>query len=424
MPTSVLKTAAGGAGLDAAYFKGEKLEGDRAVKRVDALVDFDFVATPPSNELGVANFSARWTGYLVPETSGEYELGAAGDEGYRLWLDGQVVVEDWGIHGTTTKTKKVQLEAGKKYALKLEYFQDGGGGEARLIWTPPVTGSVMNDAIALAKAADVVVAVVGITADLEGEEMTVTVPGFKGGDRTGLELPKEEQELLEAMKATGKPLVVVLMTGSALSVNWAAKNANAMVDAWYSGEEGGLAVAQTLMGDNNPAGRLPITFYKGVDQLPEFTDYSMKGRTYRYFEGEPLYPFGYGLSYSKFSYGAVKLSAKTLKAGESLTAEVDVKNGSGRDGDEVVQVYLTFPKVPGVPLRALRGMKRVTVKAGATEHVKLTLDARGLSSVDEKGERRVAAGDYKLTMGGGQPGTAAQMSEASFVVKGEQKVAD
>jgi beta-glucosidase len=275
--------------------------------------------------------------------------------------------------------------------------------------------------VAEAKAADVVVAVVGITSDLEGEEMTVTTPGFKGGDRTSLDLPAPEEGLLKAMKATGKPLVVVLMNGSALSVNWAAANANAIVDAWYSGEEGGLAVAQTLVGENNPAGRLPVTFYKGVDQLPAFTDYSMKERTYRYFTGEPLYPFGYGLSYSKFAYSGLKLSTKKLKAGETLTAAVHVKNVSEREGDEVVEVYLCFPKIAGVPIHALRGMERVRLKRGASETVRVTLDARGLSSVDELGGRRVAAGDYRLSMGGAQPGSG-PVVETGFVIEGEMKL--
>jgi beta-glucosidase len=212
----------------------------------------------------------------------------------------------------------------------------------------------------------VAVAVVGITSQLEGEEMKVEVPGFKGGDRTSLDLPKQEEDLLEALKRTGKPLIVVLMNGSALSVNWAKAHANAILDAWYSGEEGGTAIAQTLAGMNNPAGRLPVTFYTGVAQLPPFEDYAMKNRTYRYFEGTPLYPFGYGLSYSQFSYSNLKLSTEQLNAGDPLTVEADVKNISDRDGDEVVELYLSFPKSPTAPIRALRGFTRVSVAAGAT----------------------------------------------------------
>jgi beta-glucosidase len=228
--------------------------------------------------------------------------------------------------------------------------------------------------------------------------------------------------LLEALKGAGKPLVVVLMNGSALSVNWANDNANAIVDAWYSGEEGGTAIAQTLAGINNPGGRLPVTFYKGVEQLPEFEDYTMKNRTYRYFSGQPLYPFGYGLSYSKFEYSNLKLSSPELEAGSPLTVDVDVKNASPRAGDEVVELYVSFPKVPGAPLRALRGCQRIHVDAGKLQHVKLTLQPRDLSYVNEAGNRMVGAGDYVITTGGGQPGTGAAHTDAKLIVRGEQKL--
>ncbi len=252
--------------------------------------------------------------------------------------------------------------------------------------------------------------------------MKVEVPGFKGGDRTSLDLPKEEEDLLEGLKTTGKPLIVVLMNGSALSVNWASEHADAILDAWYSGEEGGTAIAQTLAGVNNPAGRLPVTFYKGIEQLPPFEDYAMKGRTYRYFEGRPLYPFGYGLSYSKFSYSNLKLSTTTLNASDPLTVEADVKNESDRAGDEVVELYLTFPKSPVAPIHALRGISRIHVAGGETQHVQFTLNARDLSEVVENGDRMVAAGNYRVTVGGGQPGTAAPQSSAEFAVSGEQKL--
>jgi beta-glucosidase len=267
-----------------------------------------------------------------------------------------------------------------------------------------------------------VVAVVGITSQLEGEEMKVDEPGFKGGDRTSLDLPKDEEDLLEALKTTGKPLVVVLMNGSALSVNWADQHANAILDAWYSGEEGGTAVAQTLAGANNPAGRLPVTFYKGIDQLPAFEDYSMKSRTYRYFAGQPLYGFGHGLSYSKFEYGNLKVSGAQLKAGDSFAVDADVRNTSQREGDEVVELYLSFPQSPVAPRYALRGFTRIHVGAGDTQHVHFILDARDLSEVDDKGDRVVASGTYRVTVGGGQPGTGAPHAEAEFRIKGKRKL--
>ncbi len=228
--------------------------------------------------------------------------------------------------------------------MKIEFMSGGFG--TKLVWLPANAEPILEAASA-ARQVDVVIAVVGITSKLEGEEMKVDLPGFIGGDRTSLNLPEEEEALLGALKGTGKPLVVVLMNGSALAVNWANDHANAILDAWYSGEEGGTAVAETLAGANNPSGRLPVTFYKGVEQLPDFDDYAMKHRTYRYFTGQPLYPFGFGLTYSTFLYSDLKLSSNDLHAGDPLAIDVDVKNTSQRAGDEVVELFLNFPEATG-----------------------------------------------------------------------------
>jgi beta-glucosidase len=303
--------------------------------------------------------------------------------------------------------------------LKIDYQRAEGATEpGQLVWSK-IDRRPSPGALAAAKDVDVVVAVVGITSELEGEEMPVSEEGFKGGDRTSLDLPKPEQDLLESVAATGKPLVVVLMNGSALSVNWVKEHANAILEAWYSGEEGGAAIAQTLAGVNNPAGRLPVTFYTGVEQLPAFEDYSMSNRTYRYFKGAPLYPFGYGLSYSKFEYSNVKLSANNLHAGDPLNVDADVKNTSARDGDEVVELYLTYPKLPGAPIRALCGFTRVHVRAGETKHVNVPVNPRDLSHVNEAGDRIIAPGSYKLSVGGGQPATDAPVVETDLTITGE-----
>jgi beta-glucosidase len=287
-----------------------------------------------------------------------------------------------------------------------------------LVWSK-VDLSPQPAAVEAAKAADVVIAVVGITSELEGEEMQVNEPGFKGGDRTSLDLPKPEQDLLEAVAAAGKPLVVVLTNGSALGVNWAKEHANAIVDAWYPGEEGGTAVAETLSGKNDPAGRLPVTFYKDVSQLPPFESYAMKGRTYRYFEGTPLYPFGYGLSYTSFSYGGLIGPSGVIAAGDPADFEVTVTNTGKKAGDEVAQLYLEFPDVPGRPLRALRAFRRVHLEAGASQKVHFELNARDLSMVSEAGEPIVADGKYTVSVGGGQPGSGVQVVKAAFEVKGK-----
>ncbi len=274
------------------------------------------------------------------------------------------------------------------------------------------------EAIEAAKNADVVVAVVGITSRLEGEEMKVDEPGFLGGDRTSLDLPKPEEALLEAVAATGKPLVVVLTNGSALGVNWAKDHANAILDAWYPGEEGGAAVADTLSGRNNPAGRLPVTFYKDVSQLPPFVDYSMKGRTYRYFTGTPLYPFGYGLSYTTFAYSGLTVPTAPVTAGNPVVVEATVTNTGKRAGDEVAQLYLSFPDVPGRPLRALRGFQRVHLEPGASQKLRFELQPRDLSMVTEAGEPIVAQGWYAVSVGGNQPYVGVPVLTRPIQIKG------
>jgi beta-glucosidase len=421
IPASALSTVDGRPGLKGEYFSGKEWERTPAVVRVDQTVNLQpfhpepSALTPPP---GLRDFSVRWTGFLTPPESGSYQLGLIGSN-HRLWLDDQLLVDDFVLHDAKPTMATVLLEKGHRYALKAEYGQGGTG--TKLVWLKIISQPIA-EAVAAAKESDVAIAIVGITSQLEGEEMKVDLPGFQGGDRTSLDLPKEEEDLLEALATTGKPVVVVLMNGSALAVNWADQHANAILDAWYSGEEGGTAIAETLAGRNNPAGRLPVTFYKEVEQLPPFEDYAMKNRTYRYFEGQPLYPFGYGLSYSKFEYSNLKLSTQELKAGDSLGAEVDVKNVSDREGDEVVELYLSFPKTPGAPFRALRGFTRVHFGPSATQHVRFELGARDLSLVNEAGDRVVAPGTYSVRVGGGQPGTAAPGAEARLSIHGEQKL--
>jgi beta-glucosidase len=424
IPTSMLSTDDGKPGLKGEYFTGD-LSGKPQVVRVDPYVDLqlshaDSHALPVPT--GMKDYSVRWTGFLTPAESGTYQVGLMGSM-QRLWIDGKLVIDDAVGHDPNPQVATLQLEKGHRYAVKVEYM--AGGRTSKLIWLP-VTGDPLVEAVSAAREADVVVAVVGITSKLEGEEMKVDIPGFRGGDRTSLNLPAEEEALLGALRGSGKPLVVVLMNGSALAVNWANDHANAILDAWYSGEEGGTAIAQTLAGINNPAGRLPVTFYKGTEQLPEFEDYAMKNRTYRYFAGEPLYGFGHGLSYTTFEYSAMKLSnpshLATLNAGDPLDVEVDIKNTGKRNGDEVAELYISFPKLPGTPLRALRGFTRVHLKAGEQKHIKLTLSPRDLSYVNDAGDRFVSTGDYVITVGGGQPGTGAPHAESHLMIQGEQKL--
>ena len=315
----------------------------------------------------------------------------------------KLVVDEWGVgDAPSILSGATTLAAGGVYPIKVEAFQTGPRGTQKLLWSPPVDSG--KEAVAAAQAADVVVFVGGLSARVEGEEMKVEAEGFAGGDRTSLDLPKPQQELLERLHATKKPIMLVLMNGSALSVNWAAKNIPAIVEAWYPGGDGGHAVAGLIAGDYSPAGRLPVTFYQSASQLPPFGDYRMDGRTYRYFKGEVLYPFGHGLSYTTFNYKAPSLSAKAIKAGDALKATVELTNAGKRDSDEVVQLYIAKPGDKAKP--TLAGFSRVNVKAGQRRKVTLKVDARALSQVDEQGVRKVVPGAYTLHLGGGQPGHA------------------
>jgi beta-glucosidase len=423
VPASVLTTD-GKPGVKAVYTKldmaammSPNYKPNVLTSRVEPGIDIS--AQPlPLEVAGVRPLGIHWEATLTPTETGDYNLGLQGNGLFRVSLDGKQVTQGWNTSNEAVMGR-VHLEQGKAAQLQIDYGQ-GQDAEAmtKLVWSK-VDMKPKPEAVAAARAADVVIAVVGITSQLEGEEMQVNEPGFKGGDRTSIDLPKPEQDLLEALATAHKPLVVVLTNGSALGVNWAKDHANAILDAWYPGEEGGAAVAETLSGRNNPGGRLPVTFYKDVSQLPPFEDYSMKGRTYRYFEAMPLYPFGYGLSYSTFSYSELTLPTVAVAAGSQVNADITVTNTGSRAGDEVAQLYLVFPDVAGAPLRALRGFQRVHLEAGESRKLHFELKPRDLSMVTEAGEPIVAEGEYGISIGGGQPHTGAKALSGTFNMKGK-----
>ena len=388
-------------GLKGEYYANEKLEGAPAMTRTDASVNFEWAYFGVTPQM-VHNYSVRWTGVLVAPQTGNYLIGFTGEDGYRLWLDGKVLVEDWTPHRpATTETKQVHLEAGHAYPVKIEYFQLIRGSEARLIWS--ILGKGENDAVEAARQADLVVVAMGLSPRIEGEEMKVAADGFAGGDRTKIDLPAPQEKLLERIFAARKPVVLVLMGGSAIAANWADEYLPAIVDAWYPGEEGGTAIAELLAGDYSPSGRLPVTFYKSLAQLPPFDDYSMAKRTYRYFQGEPLYPFGYGLSYTTFTYKNPHVSATNVGANGTISVSVDVSNTGAMAGDEVVQLYLTHKGVAGAALRALEGFQHTHLDPGQTKTVTFELADRQLSIVDGAGTRRIVPGTVQVWVGGGQP---------------------
>jgi len=402
-------------GLRGAYYRGRELRGDPVLTRLDPKVDFRWDRGAPTDEpvargeldaaraLEGDDFSVRWTGVLVPPASGEYELVVTANDGVRLSVDGRPVLEEWNEASVARAlVARIRLEAGREHALRLEYFEHQRDAEVRLGWKPPSAGTPFDAAVSAARDSDLVVFVGGLTAEVEGEEMRVSYPGFAGGDRTDIELPAVQQGMLEALHATGKPVVLVLTTGSALAVRWAQANLPAIVLAWYPGQQGGNAVADVLFGDANPAGRLPVTFYESVGQLPPFADYAMEGRTYRYFRAQPLYPFGHGLSYTRFEYSGLQLSRARLGPGDRLEASLDVKNVGGRDGDEVVQLYARdVESGRAVALRQLRGFERVHLKAGEQKRVRFTLaPERDLAHYDEARKAfAVEPGEFEIEVG-------------------------
>jgi beta-glucosidase len=417
VPASVLTTPEGKPGLLAEYRLGQRTDFKSAPlsARVESTVDLN-ENTLPEQAKGQSEFSVHWRGFLNPPATGDYLLGVKSGGFARVSLGDKPIML---TYSPGANLGRVHLEQGHPLKLEVQYGQKSGNRtEAQLIWAP-VNDTPDPAAVEAAKQADVVIAVVGITSRLEGEEMPVDQPGFLGGDRTSLDMPKPEQDLLRAVAATGKPLVVVLLNGSALSVNWEKANANAILEAWYPGEEGGAGIARTLSGKSNPAGRLPVTFYKDTSQLPHFEDYSMKGRTYRYFEGEPLWKFGYGLSYTTFKYSALTLPSAPIKAGDPLNVGVTVTNTGKLAGDEVVQLYLKFPGVPGAPNLALRAFRRVHMTPGSSRKVEFALSPRDLSMVTEAGDIIVAAGTYTVSVGGGQPKTEAPSISGNLTVSGQ-----
>jgi beta-glucosidase len=386
-------------GLTAAYYDNPRFEGQPVLSRIDRTVDFLWKDTTPLTGEWGEQFAARWTGFLVPPKSGTYMLGANGFSEYNLYLEGDLIVAYRDLHHPIVQAKEVELEAGRFYPIRLDYVNRGLDPQVTLLWSVPGADHVA-DAVAVAQKAEAVVVVMGLSPALEGEEMPVRVAGFAGGDRTDIKLPGPQEELLKQVHAMGKPIVLVLLNGSALAVNWAAEHIPAIVEAWYPGQAGGEALADVLFGDYNPAGRLPVTFYRSVEDLPPFEDYRMEGRTYRYFRGEPLFPFGYGLSYTTFKFENLRIGQAKVRARGSVAISVDVTNTGDRDGDEVIQLYTRHSAaLPPHPIKELNGFKRLSFRPGERRTVTFILSTDQLAFCDEAKRLAVQPGTVEVMVG-------------------------
>lgn len=403
IPGEFLLTSEEKPGVTGEYFANSGLEGEPAFTRVDENIDFYWESGSPAAGLDSDNFSVRWTGYLVPPVTGTYQIGSWGMPILDVWFEGERILNQNNEHHAFHHEKAIHLEAGMKYKFVYEYKNNHGDGDAKLLWSVP-NPKMQEEAVELAKKADAVILVLGLSQRLEGEEMPIKVDGFEGGDRTHLNLPKIQQDLAKAIKATGKPVILVLMNGSAVSVNWENENLDAILTAGYPGQEGGNAVADVIFGDYNPAGRLPVTYYKSVEQLPPFENYDMEGRTYKYFTGEPLYPFGFGLSYTTFKYSDIKV-AKKAKVGDAVKVSVKVTNTGKRAGEEVVQLYLKDEKASTPrPIHQLEGFARVSLNPGESKTVEFELTPRQFSMIESDDKRVIESGWFTVYTGGGQPG--------------------
>ena len=391
-------------GFKAEYFNNMELKGEPVAVRTENSIDhFWQEGETVTGNLVATNFSARYTTNYTATTDGSITFETEGDDAYKLLINDKEAINVWTRNRMGARTYKLKTQKDSVYKMVLEYWQGAGKGEIRLRtgnFEPTDFAALVNSI----KDADAIVYVGGISPQLEGEEMPVNAPGFNGGDRTTIALPAVQTQMMKALQTTGKPVVFVMMTGSAIAIPWEDENLPAIVNAWYGGQSAGTAFADVLFGDYNPAGRLPVTFYKSDSDLPGFSDYDMKGRTYRYFRGDALFPFGYGLSYTTFNYSNFRLPL-TVTKGKNTTLTVQVTNTGKMKGEEVVQLYVSSQnKNIQAPIRALKGFQRIALKAGETKTVKFVLTSTDLSLVNKEGKLYQPEGKIMISVGGGQPG--------------------
>lgn len=420
IPSSALQPSRGnGYGLYAEYFDNETFSGKPSVTRIDPDIDFYWMGRSPVNHELAGKFSVRWTGTLIVPETGTYTLGFRGKSSYTVYLDNEKKLTTKNVFWSPREERAdIHLQAGKPYDLKIEFSNHSADPQAHLVWYRP-NQNMLADAITMAKKSDAVVLCLGLSAQLESEEMPIKIDGFDGGDRTKLILPRPQKELMEKVAALGKPTILVNMSGSAVALPWAKDHIPAIIQSFYGGQAGGYAVADVIFGDYNPAGRLPVTVYKSVDDLPSFTDYSMKNRTYRYFEGKPLFPFGYGLSYTTFHYSDVKIVPEFSK-NHTITVEVEVTNTGNLKGDDVAQLYINHPDYRGRQAKhALRSFQRVTLEPGEKKRLHFELTSKDISVVNQDGKNVVPRGRIDIYIGGQQPGLPPELqAKTTDVAKG------
>jgi len=426
IPAAVL-THNGTPGLLANYYNDKDFTGNILFSTTDSVLDANWGDGAPRSDMDDDNFGVKYSGELTPDKSGAYQLGIITTCKVKLYLDDSLVAftsyhfRDEYNDPRLCKSVPLTLKAGRKYRLRADASESYGDARIQLVWwrkETSRTAQLKAEALTTAQKADAVILCMGLSARLEGEEMDVNIDGFKGGDRTSLNLPKVQEDLIRAITAAGKPVILVLLNGSAVAINWEDQHLPAIIEAWYPGQAGGTAIADVLFGDYNPAGRLPVTFYTSTGDLPDFGDYAMAGRTYRYYKGHVLYPFGFGLSYTTFHYDSLQVTPAArpnpTHPGDSLHVTVRVTNTGATEGDEVAQVYISAiapsraPK-PGegdLPIRSLRGFRRIHLQPGQSTTLRFTVSPDAFTIINDQMQRVPLAGKYFITVGGTQPDIA------------------
>jgi beta-glucosidase len=407
-------------GVNVSYFNNKEFNGAPLFSSVDKNVDANWYDKAPRNDMDDDNFGVRWTGELQPDRTGSYQIGIISTCNTKLYVNDSLVAkttyhfrDEYG-DPRLRKSDILKLEAGKRYKIAIEAIESFADAQVQLVWATPKP-ELKKQALEVASQADVVIMCMGITPRMEGEEMDVKIDGFLGGDRTKLDLPDLQQQLIKEIHKLGKPVVLVLLNGSALAINWESKNVNAIIEAWYPGQAAGQAIADVIFGDYNPGGKLPVTFYKSVNDLPAFDDYSMDSRTYRYFKSEPLYPFGFGLSYTTFAYSNLKINNE-YKTGDTVTVSTTVENTGKRAGDEVVQLYLsTSDKSNPHAIHELKAFKRIHLEPGKSSTLDFVLPPETFSVLNDHQERQILPGEFQIFIGGGQPQYSAKKSLQSRI---------
>ncbi|WP_149207061.1 glycoside hydrolase family 3 C-terminal domain-containing protein [Flavobacterium johnsoniae] len=390
-------------GFKAEYYNNTTLSGQPAAVRTESEINnFWQEGEVVIQNIKANHFSARYTTNFTADQDGSVTFELKADDGYRFIINGKEVVNAWQKNRWGEKTFKMETKKNTVYKIVLEYWQGEGKAEVSL-QAGNFVKTNFADLIERHKNADAFIFAGGISPQLEGEEMPVDFPGFKGGDRTSILLPDVQTKLLKALQSSGKPVVFAMMTGSAIAIPWEAENIPAILNIWYGGQSAGTAAADVIFGDYNPAGRLPVTFYKSDSDLPSFVDYKMDNKTYRYFKGTPLFGFGYGLSYTSFKYSDLKTPVK-IKKGQSVSISVKITNTGKTEGEEVAQLYLINQHTAiKTPLKSLKGFERFNLKPGENKTITFNLSPEDLSYVTPEGSLKQYEGKIKISIGGSQP---------------------